>query len=99
MWTNKFFFLLPVVCIAVFATAQPLPSPQPSQIDCWSSIEVIPDCVPEIFRSITNGQFGDVGPSCCHAFWVSMLIASLRCLSSLHSSLLPADSGIIVPRQ
>ncbi|XP_010482067.1 PREDICTED: uncharacterized protein LOC104760803 [Camelina sativa] len=68
MWMDKFFLiLLSVVCIAVFVTAQPLPSPQPFQVDCWSSLEMIPDCVPEIFRSITNGQFGNVGPSCCHA--------------------------------
>ncbi|EOA14951.1 hypothetical protein CARUB_v10028297mg [Capsella rubella] len=81
MWINKFFFLLSFVCMAIFSTSQPLPSPpqpipspqplptpQPFQVDCWSSLEVIPDCVPEIFRSITNGKFGNVGPSCCHAF-------------------------------
>ncbi|KAL1219589.1 hypothetical protein V5N11_009716 [Cardamine amara subsp. amara] len=68
MSIKKFFFLLTIVRIAVFATAQTLPPPQPLTTDCWQSLEVIPDCVPEIFRSITNGQFGNVGPSCCRAF-------------------------------
>ncbi|ESQ32494.1 hypothetical protein EUTSA_v10005180mg [Eutrema salsugineum] len=72
MWINKFFFILPViVCIAVLGTAQTLPSqpiPEQDEADCLSSLEAIPDCVPEIFRSIINGQIGNVGPSCCHAF-------------------------------
>ncbi|KAJ0253950.1 Prolamin-like protein [Hirschfeldia incana] len=74
MWINKFVFLLPVVCIAVFSTAQTVPpqpiGPVPSQdpSDCLSSLETIPDCIPAIFRSIINGQIGSIGYSCCHAF-------------------------------
>ncbi|KAG2261209.1 hypothetical protein Bca4012_014039 [Brassica carinata] len=71
MWINKFFFLLPVVCMAVFSTAQTVPSqpiPPEEPSDCLSSLETIPDCIPEILRSIINGEIGSIGHSCCDAF-------------------------------
>ncbi|CAA7035207.1 unnamed protein product [Microthlaspi erraticum] len=71
MWTNKLFFILTVVCIAALGTAQTLPSqpvPGQGQEDCWSSLEAIPDCFPDIFRSYINGEIGHVDSSCCHAF-------------------------------
>ncbi|CAN8265738.1 unnamed protein product [Cochlearia groenlandica] len=73
MWINKLFlfFLLPLVCMAMLGTTQTLPTqPMPGldQPDCLASLEVIPDCIPEIFRSIINGQIGSIGPSCCNAF-------------------------------
>ncbi|KFK26017.1 hypothetical protein AALP_AA8G192300 [Arabis alpina] len=71
MWINKFVFLFSIVCIIVVGTAQmfPLqPITREHLTNCWSSLEVIPDCVPEIFRSILNGQIGNVGLSCCHVF-------------------------------
>ncbi|CAH2044824.1 unnamed protein product [Thlaspi arvense] len=60
-----------IVYMAVLGTAQTLPTqpiPGQDQSDCLSSLEVIPDCIPEIFRSIINGEIGNVGPSCCRAF-------------------------------
>ncbi|KAJ4866976.1 hypothetical protein Rs2_27812 [Raphanus sativus] len=72
MWLiNKFLFLLPVAFMAVFGTAQTLPSqPIPGQdpTDCMSSMFVIPNCIPEIIQSLVNGEIGTVGRSCCHAF-------------------------------
>ncbi|KAF8105670.1 hypothetical protein N665_0157s0235 [Sinapis alba] len=72
MWINKFLFLLSVVCMAVFSTSQTAPpQPIPSQddpSDCLSSLETIPDCIPEIFRSIISGRIGSIGQSCCHTF-------------------------------
>ncbi|CAN7003892.1 unnamed protein product [Brassica oleracea var. botrytis] len=69
---NKFFFLLPVACMAVLGTAQTLPSqPIPGQdpTDCMSSLVfVIPNCIPEIIQSLVNGEIGTVSHSCCHAF-------------------------------
>ncbi|KAJ4888060.1 hypothetical protein Rs2_07120 [Raphanus sativus] len=71
MWTNKFFFLLAVACMAVLSTAQTLPSiPGQDPADCLSSLEVIPNCISEIFGSIISGHIGTVGHSCCHAFLV-----------------------------
>ncbi|CAH8362105.1 unnamed protein product [Eruca vesicaria subsp. sativa] len=71
MMINKLFFLLPVACMAMFGTAQTLPSqPIPGQepTDCMSSMFVIPDCIPEIIQSLVSGEIGTVGHSCCHAF-------------------------------
>ncbi|CAH8362091.1 unnamed protein product [Eruca vesicaria subsp. sativa] len=69
MWTNKFVFLLTVACMAVFGTAQTLPSvPVQDPADCLSSLEVIPNCISEIFGSIISGQIGTIDPPCCHAF-------------------------------
>ncbi|CAN6849611.1 hypothetical protein Bca4012_052587 [Brassica carinata] len=69
MWTNKFFFLFTVACMAVFGTAQTLPSiPGQDPADCLSSLELIPNCISEIFGSIISGQIGTIGHSCCHAF-------------------------------
>ncbi|KAG2301357.1 hypothetical protein Bca52824_030008 [Brassica carinata] len=68
---NKFFFLLPVAFMAVFGTAQTLPSqPTPVQdpTDCMSSLYAIPNCLQEIVESIVNGEIGTIGHSCCHAF-------------------------------
>ncbi|KAL0889882.1 hypothetical protein Bca101_013865 [Brassica carinata] len=57
--------------MAVFSTAQTVPSqpiPPEEPSDCLSSLETIPDCIPEILRSIINGEIGSIGHSCCDAF-------------------------------
>ncbi|KAH0939933.1 hypothetical protein HID58_007394 [Brassica napus] len=68
---SKFFFLLPVACMAVLGTAQTLPSqpiPGHDPTDCMSSLYAIPNCLQEIVHSFVNGEFGTIGHSCCHAF-------------------------------
>ncbi|CAN8248228.1 unnamed protein product [Cochlearia groenlandica] len=35
---------------------------------CWSSIFAVKGCVTEIYKSVSTGKFGNVGPMCCKAF-------------------------------
>ncbi|CAN8243725.1 unnamed protein product [Cochlearia groenlandica] len=35
---------------------------------CWSSIFAVKGCVTEIYKSVSTGKFGNVGPMCCNVF-------------------------------